>query len=71
MKITPSVDAAMFYFGTNALHFSEQFYGIILLVDGAAQVLGELQLPVFQQDHSYIWLGKVQKEGCIADIVCW
>ena len=41
MQITPSVDSAMFYFSTNALHFSEEFFGIILLVDGVAQVLGE------------------------------
>ncbi|CAL8469006.1 g8547 [Coccomyxa elongata] len=39
-QITPSVDSAMFYFSTNALHFSEGFFGIILLVDGVAQVLG-------------------------------
>lgn len=39
-QITPSVDSAMFYFSTNALHFSEKFFGIILLVDGVAQVLG-------------------------------
>lgn len=41
MQITPSVDSAMFYFSTNALHFSEEFFGIILLVDGVAQVIGE------------------------------
>jgi hypothetical protein len=41
LQITPSVDAAIFYFGTNSLHFSEQFYGIVLLVDGVAQVAGE------------------------------
>lgn len=31
----------MFYFTANALHFSEEFFGTILLVDGVAQVLGE------------------------------
>ena len=30
----------MFFFGTNALHFSEEFYGTVLLIDGIAQVLG-------------------------------
>ncbi|CAK0782156.1 hypothetical protein CVIRNUC_005589 [Coccomyxa viridis] len=39
-QITPSVDSAMFFFGTNALHFSEEFYGTVLLIDGIAQVLG-------------------------------
>lgn len=42
MQITPSVDSAVFYFGVNTLHFSETFFGTVLLVDGAAQVLGEL-----------------------------
>ena len=40
VQITPSVDSAMFFFGTNALHFSEEFYGTVLLIDGIAQVLG-------------------------------
>ncbi len=40
LQITPSVDSAMFFFGTNALHFSEEFYGTVLLIDGIAQVLG-------------------------------
>ena len=39
-QITPSVDSAMFFFGTNALHFSEEFYGTVLLIDGIAQVMG-------------------------------
>ena len=39
-QITPSVDFAMFFFGTNALHFSEEFYGTVLLIDGIAQVMG-------------------------------
>ena len=43
-QITPSVDSAVFYFGVNALHFSEHFYGTILLVDGCAQILGNLNL---------------------------
>lgn len=37
----------MFYFSTNALHFSEEFFGIILLVDGVAQVLGKC---ILQED---------------------
>ena len=32
----------MFFFGTNVLHFSEQFYGTVLLIDGIAQVIGAL-----------------------------
>ena len=40
MQITPSVDSAMFFFGTNVLHFSEEFYGTVLLIDGIAQVIG-------------------------------
>ncbi len=52
MQITPSVDSAMFYFSTNALHFSEEFFGIILLVDGVAQVLGECNLRAPQQDKN-------------------
>ncbi|CAL5221093.1 g3223 [Coccomyxa viridis] len=39
-QITPSVDSAMFFFGTNVLHFSEEFYGTVLLIDGIAQVIG-------------------------------
>ncbi|EIE26997.1 Biopterin transport-related protein BT1 [Coccomyxa subellipsoidea C-169] len=46
-QITPSVDSAMFYFSTNALHFSEEFFGIILLVDGVCQVLGVAFYNVF------------------------
>ncbi len=46
LQITPSVDAAYFYFGVNALHFSESFYGTVLLVDGAAQVVGALLGPI-------------------------
>ena len=42
MQITPSVDSAMFFFGTNVLHFSEEFYGTVLLIDGIAQVIGAL-----------------------------
>ena len=30
----------MFFFGTNVLHFSEEFYGTVLLIDGIAQVIG-------------------------------
>ena len=38
----------MFFFGTNALHFSEEFYGTVLLIDGIAQVLGApFSLAVF------------------------
>lgn len=48
MQITPSLDSAMFYFGVNNLHFSETFYGTVLLVDGAAQVLGKLISNVFK-----------------------
>lgn len=43
MQITPSVDSAMFFFGTNVLHFSEEFYGTVLLIDGIAQVVGALR----------------------------
>ena len=43
MQITPSVDSAMFFFGTNALHFSEEFYGTVLLIDGIAQVIGKFK----------------------------
>lgn len=44
MQITPSVDSAMFFFGTNVLHFSEEFYGTVLLIDGIAQVIGALRV---------------------------
>lgn len=54
MQITPSVDSAMFYFSTNALHFSEEFFGIILLVDGVAQVLGETWSVQFDPQHKVL-----------------
>ncbi len=52
MQITPSVDSAMFFFGTNVLHFSEEFYGTVLLIDGIAQVIGRLALQWLSQMSS-------------------
>lgn len=58
------MDSAVFYFGVNALHFSELFYGTILLVDGCAQILGELRpgfrlrlwcLLAYMRSHSAAW----------------
>jgi hypothetical protein len=49
VQITPSVDSAMFFFGTNALHFSEEFYGTVLLIDGIAQVMGVSAPSKFSQ----------------------
>ena len=46
----------MFFFGTNALHFSEEFYGTVLLIDGIAQVLGVPSPPaVFSCDLCSKW----------------
>ena len=36
----------MFFFGTNVLHFSEEFYGTVLLIDGIAQVIGALHIYI-------------------------
>jgi len=58
----------MFFFGTNALHFSEEFYGTVLLIDGIAQVIGKIQnsccQPFCQEWHKMVlpvlWIQEVQ-----------